>query len=710
MSVPEQVPYREYRATGSNNSFEITFYLPDPKDLVVMVNKEIPPVGAYSIVGDSVVFGVAPNEGDLVEITRDTQLDRETEFKSYDNSFRPETINFDLDKIWLVLQESNLVDAKILARLKQEIEWRRTHDFNYDELAQAREKQLFDALKGYSETLFASANPGVFGGVTAGVVFALDKKSVQTHLEEITQRFKDGRTYLTEQLATKTSNSAFADLSNIVASKADKAYVDELITNISNNIHNYKTEAELLVFTPLEVGYTAKALDTKKIWYWNGAIWENTGLSEYDLAVEYVDKTAEIIQDKFSNSLFVIKDFYVSAGQQSKYTVDDSWKIIDLVQSRYAFDFYTYETAGLKIIKLTEKNQIVRDSGTTAGDVSVLNALATKMQSSLTESGFYRNGQTVKQVQTDFPDYYTKTYAELDCTAEGMYSKFDAIMSDFPAIMTKREIGRSVQDRPIYEYSITPKPYRVSSTSPLDPKYIKPVTIGVYACTHGNEYAGVVGLYVWVQNLLRRWRELDLYGDHRFACEFKIVPCVNPDGMAIKQRQNANMIDINRNFATPGWAVQANSGATAADQPETQVMQNWFADTNAAFFIDLHEHGENELAWLGAFTDKGFGVLNEVAAKITHFAFQNLNLATYANPEATSMIYATKSPEGTAVNYLGSVLNKDALLIESAFPTHAMLPNRPQVLREYTAKAISLAVEASKEKVRTDRKLGVFTH
>jgi hypothetical protein len=190
-----------------------------------MVNKEIPLVGAYSIVGDSVVFSTPPNEGDLVELTRDTQLDRETNFKSYDNSFRPETINFDLDKIWLVLQESNLVDAKILARLKQEIEWRRTHDFNYDELAQVREKQLFDALKGYTDTLNAATNPGVFQGVIAGVVFAQDGKSIQSHLEEILH-----------DLAVSREN---------INKKADKSYVDEQLGLKADQQTTYnKTEVD----------------------------------------------------------------------------------------------------------------------------------------------------------------------------------------------------------------------------------------------------------------------------------------------------------------------------------------------------------------------------------------------------------------------------------------------------------------------------------
>ncbi|WP_312584302.1 hypothetical protein [Acinetobacter sp.] len=262
MSVPEQVPYKEYRATGSNNSFEITFYLPDPKDLVVMVNKEIPLVGAYSIQGNTVVFSTPPNEGDLVELTRDTQLDRETEYKSYDNSFRPETINFDLDKIWLVLQESNLVDAKILARLKQEIEWRRTHDFNYDELAQVREKQLFDALKGYTDTLLASTNPGVFQGVIAGVVFAQDGKSIQTHIEEILDTLvenreainsKAGQEYVDEQLALKAPQENTYTKIEVDSALSTKAPQETTYTKL-------ETDAKFSAYAGGRKGYTTLAL------------------------------------------------------------------------------------------------------------------------------------------------------------------------------------------------------------------------------------------------------------------------------------------------------------------------------------------------------------------------------------------------------------------------------------------------------------------
>lgn len=33
------------------------------------------------------------------------------------------------------------------------------------------------------------------------------------------------------------------------------------------------------------------------------------------------------------------------------------------------------------------------------------------------------------------------------------------------------------------------------------------------------------------------------------------IPCLNPDGMALKTRQNANGVDLNRNFSTKNWGL-----------------------------------------------------------------------------------------------------------------------------------------------------------
>ncbi|GEM_PF-2231379 len=247
MAVPEQLPIVSYVANGATDHFNITFDLSDEHFLVVTVNNEIPPVGTFTVQDNDVIFHIMPEAGTIITLARDTDLERETNYSRYDNSFNPAALNWDLDKLWHVLQEQNLVDAKILARIKSEIEWRRTHDFNYDELAQVREKQQFDALKSYSEALLASANPGVFQGVIAGVVFARDGKSIQTHLEEILEslvqeresiKLKAAKTYVDEQLLNKQeqidSKAPLAVTDTLQQQKVDKVYFDNTLSSFQN--------------------------------------------------------------------------------------------------------------------------------------------------------------------------------------------------------------------------------------------------------------------------------------------------------------------------------------------------------------------------------------------------------------------------------------------------------------------------------------------
>ncbi|OEY96045.1 hypothetical protein BJD20_13145 [Acinetobacter proteolyticus] len=201
MSAPEQIPYVGYVANGIATEFPITFDLHDIGYLVVTLNKEIPQSSTYTVDLNAmkVVFAQAPINGDQVELYRDTVIDRDTDYKTYDNSFRPEAVNYDFDKIIHILQEQHMIDAELASRLKQEIEWRRTHDANFDELAKMRDSQIFTGLKGYVDTYIAATNPNIFGGVTAGIVFALDNKSVQTHLEIIYQQLSDNRQSVTAE-------------------------------------------------------------------------------------------------------------------------------------------------------------------------------------------------------------------------------------------------------------------------------------------------------------------------------------------------------------------------------------------------------------------------------------------------------------------------------------------------------------------------------
>lgn len=245
MSVPEQIPYVGYVANGQTTEFPITFDLHDPKYLIVTVNKEIPVIGTYTVDLNAlkVVFATAPTDGTQVELYRETELNRDTNYQKYDNSFRPETVNYDFDKIWHVLQEQDMIDAELLARLKREIEWRRTHDANFDELAKMRDAQVFSGLKQYLDTILAMTNPNIFDGITAGIVFALDKKSVQTHIELIYAQLTENRLSIIAEknraLAAEANLQSLIN-SNGVGNRAYLTYVS-MTSDATNIPANSKT-------------------------------------------------------------------------------------------------------------------------------------------------------------------------------------------------------------------------------------------------------------------------------------------------------------------------------------------------------------------------------------------------------------------------------------------------------------------------------------
>lgn len=69
----------------------------------------------------------------------------------------------------------------------------------------------------------------------------------------------------------------------------------------------FLTQTALLASVPTVPKKAAKAMDTKKVWFWNGSAWADTGLSELDLAKDYVDanplfKAVTIVAgDNFNN-------------------------------------------------------------------------------------------------------------------------------------------------------------------------------------------------------------------------------------------------------------------------------------------------------------------------------------------------------------------------------------------------------------------------
>ena len=128
--------------------------------------------------------------------------------------------------------------------------------------------------------------------------------------------------------------------------------------------------------------------------------------------------------------------------------------------------------------------------------------------------------------------------------------------------------GRSVQGRDLVAYRLGTPGGRV---------------VLVIGNIHGDEPKGAE-----ITRLLRSSpvpTGIDLY----------VIDTINPDGYAANTRQNANGVDLNRNFAY-GWGYiprrQNNgqySGEAPADQPETKATQDFVAAIRPAITVNYHQ-------------------------------------------------------------------------------------------------------------------------
>ncbi|MCX0338278.1 hypothetical protein [Acinetobacter radioresistens] len=116
MPVSEQTPYEEYIANGVSTRFPLGFMCKDSKHLIVKVDDQEALPGEWNLDQQDVVFYTAPKAESIVSIKRNTPLVRTTKYSLYDNSFRPQAINDDMDSVWLKMQEllleKNLLEIK----------------------------------------------------------------------------------------------------------------------------------------------------------------------------------------------------------------------------------------------------------------------------------------------------------------------------------------------------------------------------------------------------------------------------------------------------------------------------------------------------------------------------------------------------------------------------------------------------------------------
>jgi protein MpaA len=130
-------------------------------------------------------------------------------------------------------------------------------------------------------------------------------------------------------------------------------------------------------------------------------------------------------------------------------------------------------------------------------------------------------------------------------------------------------LGHSVLGRPIRAFEVG---------DPASPRKVL-----VVGCIHGNEPAGIAIADALAR--VRAVRGVDLW----------IVPDLNPDGVAADTRQNADGVDLNRNFpwrwrplGPPGTTFYA--GRRPLSEPESKIAERLVLRLRPQISVWFHQH------------------------------------------------------------------------------------------------------------------------
>lgn len=107
MPVQEQTPYIKYVANGVTQTFSTGFDCESKDQLVVMLNGEEPSFTSWSYADKQVTFLIAPVVDTVVELKRQSKLNRTTDYQSFNHTLNYKALNSDFDRIWYAIQEQN---------------------------------------------------------------------------------------------------------------------------------------------------------------------------------------------------------------------------------------------------------------------------------------------------------------------------------------------------------------------------------------------------------------------------------------------------------------------------------------------------------------------------------------------------------------------------------------------------------------------------
>lgn len=160
-----------------------------------------------------------------------------------------------------------------------------------------------------------------------------------------------------------------------------------------------------------------------------------------------------------------------------------------------------------------------------------------------------------------------------------MTTALQTIASTYPAIARLYDLGHSVQGRALWGLKITDNP---------DLEEDEP-EVRICGNHHGNEYMSAEMPLMLAQYLTSNYGILPNVTSLVDNREIWLIPMVNPDGHEMGQRENANDVDLNRDY---GYMWESGWGSPSEfSQPETQAMRANALAHNYVLSLSYHTSG-----------------------------------------------------------------------------------------------------------------------
>ena len=270
---------------------------------------------------------------------------------------------------------------------------------------------------------------------------------------------------------------------------------------------------------------------------------------------------------------------YNSGSSSQRTDTEESYSFKNNSAQQFLLVFYNYDGASLSDAEVTIEETIM-------------------------DGVFSVNGEqvyTAKQIddivenKSGFPFYTTAQEIELLTQSSGVFALYDELVSDYPEYVEKTTLGTDSNSKTVYAYQFGNGQYNSAGTRARDTATDKPVILFI-AGVHGYERSAVMSTYEFFYDLCHGDPKLCYLRENYI---FKVIPIVCPDEYDNDKRINKNSVNINRNFdadwESSGSGTQDYSGAAAADQPETQIVQDFIDDNaDAVLFVDHHNSGYAE--------------------------------------------------------------------------------------------------------------------